>query len=114
MTTKQRQAYLAYLAECERTDAGAQGAILRVNTPREQELYDAWQAAIEACKIWRDGDTTYQVLSKYQDIDLEMWHCRIVTLDNPQGEISDCYAWALRASAEPVEDEQGSQVKSDE
>jgi len=110
MTIKER--YDAYRAECERTDAGRSGAILRFLTLHEQELYDAWQAAIKACTTWRNGDTTYQVLSKYQDVDLEMWHCRIITPDNPQGEISDCYAWAIRATSEPVEDEQEKQVSA--
>ena len=103
MTIKER--YDAYRAECDRTDAGAHGAILRLLAPQEQELYDAWQSAIEECTLWRDGDTTYQVLSKCQDIDLEMWTCRIITPDNPQGEIADCYAWAIRDTCEPVEDE---------
>jgi len=103
MTIKQR--HDAYRAECECTNAGSHGAILRMLTPQEQELYDAWQAAIEACATWRDGDTTYQMLSRYQDVDLEMWHCRIITPDNPQGEIADCYAWAIRDTAQPVEDE---------
>jgi len=99
-----KQAYEAYLAECAKTDAGSHGAVLREMTSREQELYDAWQAAIEECNTWRDGDTTWQVLSKYQDVDLEMWTCRIVTPDNPQGEISDCYVSYIREMAQPVED----------
>jgi hypothetical protein len=100
-----RQRYEAYRDACARTDAGAHGAILRLLTPREQELYDTWQATIEECSTWRDGDTTYQILSKYQDMDLEMWTCRVVTPDNPQGEIADCYAWAIRDTSQPVEDE---------
>jgi len=47
------------------------------------------------------------MLSKYQDVDLEMWHCRIITPDNPQGETADCYAWAIRATCEPVEEDPG-------
>jgi len=100
-----RQRYDAYRAECERTDAGAHGAVLRLLTPHEQELYDAWQAAIEACTTWRDGATTYSVLNKWQDVDLEMWTCRVVTPDTPQGELADCFAWAIRETAQPVEGE---------
>jgi hypothetical protein len=102
MTIKQR--YETYRAELAKTDAGHHGAILRLNTPREQELYDAWQAALGDCVTWKDGDTTWHILDRYQDGDLEMLTCRILTPDNPQGEIADCYAWAIRESAQPVED----------
>ncbi|SRR6266567_1130144 len=100
-----KQAYEAYRAECEKTDAGSHGTVLREATLREQELYNAWQQAIRDCTIWRDGDTTWHVLSRYLDEDLEMWHCRIITPDNPQGEIADCYAWAIHESAQPVDSE---------
>jgi len=79
--------------------------VLREHTEREQELYDSWQAAIRDCTIWRDGNTIWHVLDRYQDGDLEMWTCRIVTPDNPQGEIADCYGPYNRASAEPVDSE---------
>lgn len=46
MTARQRQAYQAYLAACELTDAGAQGSLLRIHTDQEQALYDAWQAVL--------------------------------------------------------------------
>src|SRR6266568_4091249 len=96
-----QQAYEAYRAECEKTDAGSHGAVLREATLREQELYNAWQAAIESCTTCRDGDTTWHVLSRYQDEDLEMWHCRIEQEGKP-AEITDCYAWAIRERAQPV------------
>jgi hypothetical protein len=102
MTIKQR--YEAYRAECAKTDTSA--AILCEHTPREQELYSAWQAAIRDCPTWRDGDTTWYVLNRYQDGDLEMWTCRIVTPNNPQGEIADCYARAVREMAQPASEEE--------
>ncbi len=102
MTIKQR--YEAYRAECARTDAGSHGgASLRLLTPREEELYDAWQAAIRDCAVWRDGDTTWHVLSKYQDVDLEMWVCRIEESGKPD-EIVHCYASYIREMAQPIDD----------
>jgi hypothetical protein len=101
-----KQQYEAYLAECNRTDTSRHSAILREHTEQEQEFYEAWQAAIRNCTTWRDDEgTTWYVLSKYRDGGLEMWTCRIVTSDNPQGEIADCYAWAIRESAQPVDEE---------
>ncbi|MFL5625054.1 MAG: hypothetical protein ACJ788_05600 [Ktedonobacteraceae bacterium] len=47
MAAKQRQAYQAYLAACELTDAGKHGSLLRVHTDQEQALYDAWQATLK-------------------------------------------------------------------
>lgn len=98
-----RQLYEAYRAECEHTDIGHQGAVLREATPREMELYDAWQAALRDCTTWRDGDTIWQVLSKYHDGDLEMWICRIEQPGRPD-EIADCYAWAIRECAQPTDE----------
>ncbi|MFL5624578.1 MAG: hypothetical protein ACJ788_03180 [Ktedonobacteraceae bacterium] len=46
MTQKQRHAYEAYRDECDRTDAGAQGSLLREHTATEQALYDAWQGSL--------------------------------------------------------------------
>ena len=100
-----KQRYEAYRAECARTDADSHGAVLRVHTEQEQELYDAWQTAIKECTTWRDGDTTWRVLSKYQDSDLEMWHCRIEEQGKP-ATIADCYASYIREMAQPIEDEQ--------
>src|SRR5258708_4142224 len=45
--SEERQAYRDYLAECEKTDCVAQGSLLRLMTPREMELYDAWQATLK-------------------------------------------------------------------
>ena len=63
-------------------------------------------------EVWRTGpdapspNATWHVLAKWQDIDLEMWTCRIVTPEKPQGEIADCYAWAIRNMAELQESEE--------
>ena len=73
--------------------------------PRYGELYDAWQSAIRDCALWRDGNTTWHVLNKYQDGDLEMWHCRIEEQGKP-ATIADCYASYIREMAQPIEDEQ--------
>lgn len=111
MTTKQQQAAQAYFAECAKTDAGKHGASLRMHTEKEQELYDAWHSSIKNCTVWRSGpdapspNTTWHVLSKDLDEDPEMWTCRIVVPERPEGEIADCYAWAIREMAEPAEDE---------
>ncbi|SRR6266699_3937398 len=105
-----KQAQEAYLAECARSDTGRHGVVLREATSREMELYDAWRAAIENCTTWRDDEgTTWQVLSKYRDGGLEMWTCHIEQEGKPD-EIADCYAWAIRESAQPVDEE--SQVES--
>ena len=101
MTIQER--YEAYIAECEKTDGDRYGAILREHTEREQELYDAWQAAIRECTVWTDGETTWKVLSRYTDVDLEMWHCRIVTQGKPD-EIADCFAAYVRKMAQPVDE----------
>ncbi len=103
MSIKQR--YEAYRAELAKTNAGHHGAVLREATSREQELYDAWQSAIRDCAVWRDGNTTWHVLNKYQDGDLEMWHCRIEEQGKP-ATIADCYASYIREMAQPIEDEQ--------
>jgi hypothetical protein len=50
------------------------------------------------------------VLDRCQNGDLKMLHCRIVEPGKPD-EIADCYAWAIREMAQPIEDE-GSQVES--
>jgi len=108
MTIEQR--YEAYRAECEKTDAGCRGAVLREATLREQELYADWQVAIRGCSTWSDSEgTIWRILSKYQVGNLEMWVCRIEKQGKP-AEIANCYAWAIRESAEPVEDEE-SQVQ---
>src|SRR2546421_9595981 len=101
MTIKQR--YEAYQTECAKTDAGHHGASLREHTPREQELFDAWQAAIRDCTTWRDSDTTWYVLSRYTDEDLEMWVCRIEE-PGKQAKIGHCYASYIRGMAQPVEE----------
>jgi hypothetical protein len=103
-----KQHYEAYRAECEKTDAGRHGAVLREMTEREQSLYDDWQAAIKECNTWRDDEskTTWHVLSRYQDGDLEMWKCRIIIPEYPDGMIADCYASFIRQSAQPVEDDE--------
>ncbi|HEX6554316.1 MAG TPA: hypothetical protein VF026_16240 [Ktedonobacteraceae bacterium] len=93
-----------YCAECAKTDAGAHGAIQHEHTERVQELDDAWQAAIRDCTTWRDGNTTWHVLNKYQVGDLEMWHCRIVEPGFPD-EIADCDASFVYTNAQPVDDE---------
>jgi hypothetical protein len=100
-----KQAYDAYMAELARNDAGKHGASLRMLTDREQELYDAWQAAIRDCNIWSDGEVTWHVLSRDFDGPDEMWHCRIVTPEQPEGKIGDCFAAYVRMDARPVEDE---------
>ena len=101
-----KQAYEAYCAECAKTDAGSHGAVLREATSREQELYNAWQQAIRDCTIWRDGDTTWHILSRwYEAGDLEMWHCRIIIPEHPDGILADCYASYIRTSAQPVDEE---------
>src|SRR5437870_4535037 len=99
MSIKQR--YEAYRAECSRNNEGNHGAVLREMTEREQSLYDDWQQAIKDCATWRDEGTgtTWHILSRFQDGDLEMLTCRIITPDNPQGEISACYAYAVREMA---------------
>ncbi len=102
MTITQR--YEAYLAECEKTDGNKHGAILREHTAREQALYDAWQQAIRDCATWRDGNTTWHVLNKFQDGDLQMWKCRIEVVGKPTV-IADCYASYVRELGQPVEDE---------
>ena len=101
MTIKER--YKAYLAECEKTDGGKHGAILREMTPREQELYRAWQQAIHDCTTWRDEETgtTWHILSRYQDGDLELWRCRIEQEGKPTV-IAPCYASFVRELAQPV------------
>jgi hypothetical protein len=101
MTIAQR--YEAYRAECAKTDGGKHGAILREHTQEEQALFDDWQQAIRNCATWRDGNTTWHVLSRYQDEDLEMWRCRIEVVGKP-AVIADCYASYVRELGQPVDD----------
>lgn len=99
------QLYQAYLTECQKTDGDRHGAILREMTPREAELYRAWRAARENCTTWRDPETgtSWHVLSRYQDHDLEMWRCRIEETGKP-AVIAPCYAAYVRELAQPVDE----------
>ena len=111
MTTKQQKAAQAYFAECAKTDEGKHGACVRMHTKNEQALYDAWHLSIKNCAVWRSGpdapspNTTWHIIRRCQDGPDEMWTCRIVTQEKPEGEIADCYPWAIREQAEPAEDE---------
>jgi hypothetical protein len=102
MTTIQER-YQAYVQECQKTDTGRHGSVLREMTPLESKLYSEWQQAIRDCRTWRHGDTTWHILDRYQD-GVEMWHCRIIIPEYPDGMIADCYASYIRQSAQPVED----------
>lgn len=48
-------------------------------------------------EVWKSDEyapspnVTWEVLGKYQNIDLEMWTCRIITPEKPQGYLADCY-----------------------
>jgi hypothetical protein len=94
--------YEAYRAECAK-HAPKHGAVLCEMTPREQELYDAWQEAILACTTWTDGETTWHILERWTDVDLEMWTCRIVSPKEPE-RTAPCFAVSVRDLAWPVDE----------
>jgi hypothetical protein len=101
-----QQLYQDYLTECEKTDGDRHGAILREMTEREQSLYDDWQQAIRDCSTWRDDEsnTTWHILDRWDNCGLEMWRCRIIIPEHPDGMIADCYASFIRELAHPVDE----------
>ena len=64
---------------------------------------ETWKTAPDApCS----PGSTWHVLAKYQDIDLEMWVCWLLTPENPDGEVATCYAWAVQDMATRQEEHQ--------
>lgn len=72
----------------------------------DQAILEIWQTGPDAP---HSLSTTWQVLDSYQDVDLEMWVCRIIAPEKPAGEISACYAWAIMDMAERLGDMKGSE-----
>jgi hypothetical protein len=50
-------------------------------------------------QVWRSGDTTWNVLATYFNGDQQMWHCRIVSPESPDGRVEECRTEDVRAMA---------------
>jgi len=52
-------------------------------------VLEIWQTAPDA---FESPGCTWYVFDTYQNVDLKMLHCRIVSPDKPDGEIAECFA----------------------
>jgi hypothetical protein len=100
-TPAQQNAWQAYLDECHRTDTGSHGAILRVHTPREQELWDIYQESLKT-PLDRLHERIRDLLLDYwrEQVHLETHLVHVSFIDEETNEVQRSY-WIAAGDIAP-------------
>lgn len=77
--------------------ASAKGLVFRRVRDTEEPVYSLMPIPVK--QVWQSADTTWNVLAVYYTGDMEMWHCRVISPEHPEGQIAECAAKTVQGMA---------------